>query len=213
MKRYLIITGLFLALLVFCSKSCETPENEQAQKREIVFQATLDSINSSFVSDNLSEQMLRSFEVKAKQKLTDFADYLQICTDKSLDESFREHAQQMIHDLFISDSVYIDLHVPNEIKGKAKTINDFLKMTAGSEENFIGIMFDSIVLSEPLHKINDLSYAGSLKFLQRYELLSSRNTTISHSIDKEVEIIATRVKKPFGSDTLKIWTVLLGNIK
>ena len=83
MRKFLIISVFLLAFLLFSSKKCESPEDENTTREEIAFKATLDSINHSFESDHLSDLTLRAFEVKAKQKLADFADYLQICFDKS----------------------------------------------------------------------------------------------------------------------------------
>jgi len=213
MKRFLIIICSFIAFLVFCSKSCETPEDQQADKEEAVFKATLDSINSSFSSDQPSEQSLRSLEVKAKQKLTDLADYLQIYADKSLDEAFREHARQMILDLFISDSVRILLKVKDGMSDKSISLKDFLQSGSGPSGKILNLTFDSIILSEPLHRINEILYLGNLRFSQRYEIPSASNLEISCSVKKEVNIIATKIRKQFGRDTLQIWQVYLGDIR
>jgi hypothetical protein len=213
MKKIVIITFSLMAFLVFCSKSCETPEDQQAGKEEAALKATLDSISNSFSADQLSEQSLRSLEVKAKQKLTDLADYLQIYADKSLDEAFREHARQMILDLFISDTVHIFFKVSDNIKEKSLTINDFLKMDPGPGKKSTDFIFDSIELSEPLRRMNDLNYKGSLKFSQRYEVYSDTNSTITGSVHKKIDVIVTKVRKQFGTDTLEIWQVSLGDIR
>ena len=213
MKRYLVITCSVLAFLLFCSKSCEKPENENAARDEIAFKATLDSINNSFQSDHLSEQTLRAFETKAKQKLADFADYLQIYTDDSLDESFKDHTRQMILDLFISDSVHIKIRISNEEKENNLTLKEFCKMDFPSGKNSMEFIFDSIDLSEPLHSVNKITYIGGLKFSQRYELPSPPSSEVYYQVNKEVDIIAARVRKKFGSDTLKIWQVYLGDIR
>jgi len=66
-----------------------------------------------------------AFEIKAKQKLTDLADYLQIYADNSLDEAFREHARQMILDLFISDSVQVKIRIKKDKEEINLKINEF----------------------------------------------------------------------------------------
>ncbi len=213
MKRYIIITCSVLAFLLFCSKSCETPENENAVREENAFKGTLDSINKAFEADYLSEQTLRAFEVKAKQKLVDFADYLQIYTGKSLDESFKDHARQMIRDLFISDSVHIKIRLSKEEKEMNVTISEFLRIVPASGSDAIGVIIDSIEISKPLHRIDDVRYAGSLKFSQRFKGSSSTNNSITVSLIKQVDIIATKIRKQFGSDTLQIWQVYLGDIR
>jgi hypothetical protein len=213
MKRYVIITCSVLAFLLFCSKSCETTENENAAREEISFKATLDSINKTFEADYLSEQTLRAFEVKAEQKLVDFADYLQIYADKSLDESFKDHARQMILDLFISDSIHIKISISKEEKEMNLTIKEFLRIASASGSNVMGVRIDSLEISEPLHRIDDGRYAGSLKFSQRFKGSSSTNNSLTQSQRKTVDIIAAKIKKQFGNDTLQIWQVCLGDIR
>jgi hypothetical protein len=213
MRKYLVISVSLLAFLLFSSKQCNSPEDENAAREEIALKATLDSINKAFEADYLSEQSLRAFELKAKQKLADLADYLQIYSDPSLDGSFRDLTREMILDLFISDSVHIKLKIPGEMKGKNLSINEFLKMYPSQVKNSIAFTFDSIVLSEPLHKVNDQWYTGSLKFLRRYKVSLQTNSGITRSVNNKVDIIATKVKKQFGTDKLQIWRIFLGDIR
>jgi hypothetical protein len=213
MRKYLIISVSLLAFLLFSSKKCDPPENEDAAREEIAFKATLDSINEVFEADHLSEQTLQAFEMKAKQKLVDFADYLQIFSDKSLYESFKDHARQMIHDLFVSDSVLINLKVSDELKEKDLTINEFLKVISASGSITTVVIIDSIEISERLQKVNDNRYAGSLQFSYQHEISSDPNFALTGSVCKRVDIIVTKIRKQFGSNTLQIWQVCLGNIR
>jgi len=213
MRKYLIISVSLLAFLLFSSKKCESPEDENSAGEEIAFNATVDSIIHSFESDHLSEQTLRAFEVKAIQKLADLADYLQIYSDKSLDESFKDHTWQMILNLFISDSVRVNLKISDEQKEQNLAINELFKTVPGKGKPYIGSTFDSIELSEPLHKINELTYTGSLNFVQNFGLSAGTNSETAGSVQKKIEIIATKVRKQFGSDTLQIWQVYLGDIR
>lgn len=213
MRKYLIISLSLLAFLLFSSKECDSPEDENAAKEEIALKANLDSINKAFEADYLSEQSLRAFELKAKQKLADLADYLQIYRDKSLDESFKDHTRKMILDLFISGNVNIDLEVSDEMKENNPAINEFLDMDASPGLNFREFRFDSIEISEPLHRVDEFHYTGSIGFSQRYEFLSVTNPANTGSLNRKVDIIATKVRKHFGSDTLQIWKVYLGEIR
>lgn len=213
MRKYLIISLSLLALLLFSSKRCDSPENENAGQEEIAMTTALDSINKAFEADYLSEQTLRAFEVKAKQKLIDFADYLHIYTDKSLEESFKDQARQMILDLFISDSVHIKIRISKEQKEMNLTITEFLRIVPGSGSNAIEVKIDSLEISEPLHRIGDGRYAGSLKFSQSFKEFSSNDNSFTGSLSKKVDIIATKIRKQFGSDTLQIWKVYLGDIR
>jgi hypothetical protein len=213
MRKYLVILLSLLAFLLFSSKRCDSPEGENTAEDEITSKATVDSINNSFKADHLSEQSLRAFEEKAKEKVVDFADYLQIYTDKSLDESFKKHLRQMILDLFISDTIHIILKVADERGENNLAINKFLETVSVPVENSMKIIFDSIVLWEPLQRINELNYKGTLKFSQKVELPSAINSAGLDSVSKQVDIIATKISKHFGSDTVQIWQVYLGDIR
>ena len=213
MKRFVIHIFSLLAFLVFCSKSCESPEDQQAGKEEAELKATLDSISSSFFADQPSEQTLRLLEVKAKQKLADLADYLQIYYNETLDEAFRTNARQMIRDLFISDSVLISLKFTSGMNEKGVSLDDFLRDDKGFPGNTLQFSFDSIILSAPLHRINEISYMGVMSFIQRFQKSTTSDPEDTFSVIKEADIFALKVRKPFGSDTLKTWSVFLGGIR
>jgi hypothetical protein len=213
MRKYLVISVSLLAFLLFSSKQCNSPEDGNAAREETALKVTLDSINKAFEADYLSEQSLRAFEIKAKQKLADLADYLQIYSDPFLDESFKDHTREMILDLFISDSVHIRLNIPGKMKENNLSINEFLKMYPSQVKNSTAFTIDSILMSEPLHKVNDLWYTGSLEFTRRYIVSPQTNSGITQTVNNKVDIIATKVKKQFGTDTLQIWRIFLGDIR
>jgi len=86
-------------------------------------------------------------------------------------------------------------------------------MLSNPGKDSLDLNFDSIILSEPLHRDNDLNYTGNLEFFLRYDAHPVSNSVIAHSNSKRADIIATKVRKPFGRDTLQIWQVYLGNIR
>jgi hypothetical protein len=212
MKKFLVISVSLLAFLLFSSKKCSSPGEEDAAREDIALKTELDSINKEFKADYLSGQSIDAFEVKAKQKLADLADYLRIYSDPSLDKSFRDHTRKMIIDLFLSDTVRVMLKPSAEQKEENLSITGFLKLFPVSGKNPMEIVFDSVVLSEPLHRVDELNYKGSLEFLCRYEDPGSPDKRFSCSVSKKIDIIAVKVKKQFGNDTLRIWQILLGNI-
>jgi hypothetical protein len=211
MRKYFVILLSLTALLLFSSKSCETPENNKED--ETTLESTMDSINKTFLAENLSDQTLQAFEMKAEQKLTDFGDYLQIYSDKSLDEAFRTHVRQMIRELFISDSVRINIRITKDKNEKDLTINEFLGILSSGDDHSIRIFFDSIEVNNPLQRTGVIKYAGSLKFIQRYEVSPSINPAITGSVCRKVDIFAVKGGKQFGGDTLQIWQVYLGSIR
>jgi hypothetical protein len=213
MRKFLVISISLLAVIVLSSKSCSSPaEEEAAAREEAVFHAKIDSINRTLESDFPGETALREFESRAQQKLADLADYLQICFDKSVDRSFQEQTSKLISDLFISDTVIVCFKVWNENKEKCSALRDFLNSEAAQEKNSGGFVFDSIRLSEPLSRGKDGCYYGSLAFSQVYKWISETGSGTGYE-RKTAAIIAWKINKPFGKDTLRVWSVFLGAIR
>ena len=99
MTKIFKISTIIFVLFVLCAPSCED-EQETANREEALLSKTKKNILKEFETDYLDEASLFAYEVKAKQKLSDFADYLRIMTDTSLDMSFRIKAGEMIKKLF-----------------------------------------------------------------------------------------------------------------
>ena len=209
MKRFVIHIFSVLAFLVFCSKSCETPEDQQSGREEALLAATLDSINSSLSADQPSDKTLRLLEIKAGQKLSDLADYLQVYFTDSLDEVFRDQSAKMIRDLFIPDSLFASLNLVPGHGERYSSIHDLLNPQQESQWIVRGFTFDSIHVLEPLRKTNDKCYKGTLGFITRSSSFNSENY---FQQIKEASIIAAKTVNPFGSDTLKVWSVFIENI-
>jgi hypothetical protein len=212
MNRFVITVFSLLAFLLFCSKSCETQENENEKREDELFHARMDSIEHSLSDDVLSEQTLRAFEIKAEEKLADFADYLGILSDRTMDETFIEHAQEMILDLFISDTVHVLLNGKGLPKEKDLPLKEFLAKSSEPASGSCPFRFDSVILSEQLHRVNDLIYQGSISFLVRSEE-SGKDVPLKNNFNrKKVSIIAVKVQERIGRDTLQIWKIFLGGI-
>jgi len=213
MRKFLFIFGAILAYLLLCSKSCGSDEKDDAARQETELTKTKVTIKNEFESDDLSKKSLKAFEVKAKQKLVDFSDYLGIYSDKMLDESFKSQARQMILDMFISDSVRINNLLLNEPEEKNIPISEFLNSDFGSGYNSLAFTFDSIEVARPLRRIDDLNYQGSLSFSRRLKACSASDTVFIGPVRLDADIFASKVYKPFGKDTLQVWGVFLGEIR
>jgi len=213
MRKFLFIFVAILAYLLLCSKSCGSDEKDDAVRQEAELTKTKESIKNEFKSDDLSKKSLRAFEVKAKQKLVDFSDFLDIYSDKLMDGSFKKHARQMIMDLFISDSVRINNLLSNENDEKNIPISEFLSSDLAAGYNSMNFTFDSIKVAEPLRRIDDFNYKGRLSFSRRLKTHSASDTLFTGPKAMEADIMVSKVYKQFGTDTLQIWSVFLGEIK
>jgi len=213
MRKFLFIFFAILAYLVLSSKSCGSDEKADSAKKEAELIQTKVNIRNEFESDDLSKKSLKAFEVKAKQYLIDFSDYLGICSDKQIDESFKSPARQMILDMFLADSARINSLLFNEQDGKNLLIGEFLDLNSSTAYNSMAFTFDSITVARPLRRIDDLNYKGGLSFSRCLKVISATDTVITGSVRMEAEIYVSKVYKPFGTDTLQVWGVFLWNIR
>ncbi len=209
MRGFLYILTACLLYLLLSSESCNSRQ-DSAASQDAELTKDLSVLKSEFESDELSEKSLHAFEIKAKQKLVDFSDYLNIYAVRPTDESFRNQARQMIQNLFVSEKVRINNRLLNEPDRNDLTVNDFLNEKFGYD--FLNLKFDSIRISQPLHLKNGLNYSGSLKFSRILKANTSADTLMTSPARMEVEIFVSKVKKAFGNDTLQVWNVSLGNI-
>lgn len=212
MRKFLFIFIAMLAYLVLSSKSCGSDEKNDTAKKEAELAKTKVNIKNEFESDDLSKKSLKAFEVKAKQELVDFSDYLGICSDKQVDESFQSQARQMILDMFVSDSIRINSLMFNEQDGKNLLIEEFLDLNSSFDNNSMAFTFDSITVARPLRRVDDLNYKGSLSFSRRLKACSISDTVLSDPVRMEAEVFVSKVYKLFGTDTLQVWGVFLGDI-
>ncbi|MBC8315982.1 MAG: hypothetical protein ISR57_03665 [Bacteroidales bacterium] len=188
-KRYLIIPGLLFAFILFSAKSCEEDTEENRRLEEAEYKEAVDRVKDEFEADFLREESLFVFEQKAKQNLKDFADYMNIANDTSLDSAFRNQAKAMTNELF-----YLR-HTP--VISRYPTFKLFI---------------DSIHVIQPLQRTGDSEYQGILGFREGVTRVSGQGAITSFISLKKVEILAIKSDKLFGTDTLKIWKVYLGKL-
>jgi hypothetical protein len=211
MKNFSYILVAILAYLMLSSKSCESDRKDSSEIHEAELTKAMVDLKNEFKSDELSKKSLRAYEVKARQKLVDFSDYLSIYSVKPIDESFRIQARQMILDLFVSDHVRINALLLNESDRESILIGDFLSKNFGY--NSIKLVFDSVKIAKPLCRSDGINYAGNLRFSRSLKTYTSSDTLISTPVVMEVEFFVSKIKKSFGNDTLQIWNVSLGSIQ
>lgn len=205
------ISGFIFVLLALCAPSCED-EQEIANREEAILTTEMNDIRSEFEMDYLTEASLFAYEITAKQKLSDFSDYLQIMTDTSLDMSFRIKASEMIKSTFLSEDVVLELSDPD--KGRAKGLEVKLMIKNGLEDklSLLPFSFDSISVLKPISRIDNSTYSGVLWFSQNF-IDPVYPEQIIKSIKKYNDIYVLKKPKVFGTDTIMIWNVRLGEIR
>jgi hypothetical protein len=213
MRKYVFVFGAILAYLLFCAKSCESPEGGETESQEVELAKIKDSIKSEFESDDLTKKTLRAFEVKAQEKLVDFSDYLNLYVDHSMDDTLKNQIRQMISELFVSEDVTIKMNLSPEANEKGLNLNELLMTDFARAYDSVVFRVDSIGVLKPLRPQDEFSYFGILEFKQTVKSYSSSGNIFTNSRKASIEIQALKVEKSFGSDTLQIWKVFLGNME
>jgi hypothetical protein len=213
MRKYIIIFAAAFAYLFLSSRSCEGPEQEDILTDEEVLAATKDSIELQFALDDLSPALLSALEIQAKQKLTDFCDYFNLCTDASLDSAFRIQARLMIRERFVSDTVLINTLLIRTTGGPNLTLNDFLVSLAYPACSSPIIFIDSVKTVSSLYRTGEMSYKGIIAFDRQLGFRTAIDTTLSDHESMVAEMMAVKVSRAVGSDTLQVWEVFLGEIR
>ena len=211
MKRVIYIGVLAFMYVLLCSKSCNQREQFDASREEARIESARDSITSFFGADSLSINSLKGFEESAKLKSSDFWDYLNLLNDQKTVSGFKSQTRAIIVELFLSDRCTFQLYTDGKRKLNRIKIAEMVDSTSKIQKNIFGLKPDSIWISTGLHMLNDSTFAGQLYF--RFPLsirLSDKQG--SHIPGGAGEIWALKREKRFGSETLKVWNVFLGNI-
>lgn len=211
MKQLLLILTLILVYILFNAKGCEQDEqyNIAPQEKKIRFEIGI--IKSTFVTESPSGVTLHAFEETARIKFFDFLDYLTIFSDSSIAPVFRHHAGQMISDLFISDNCIVNYINDSQGKKNKITIREIVNAGTESPGNICVVQPDSVWIENSLHELNDTIFTGKLGFRPGMPIMST-DLKIFYPAGRTMEFFAIKRVKNFGEDSLKVWTILLGDM-
>ncbi len=213
MRKFIILFVSAMAYMLLSSRSCEGPEQESIMSDEEVVAATKDSIEHQFASDDLSTALLNTMEVQAHQKLADLYDYLNLYANESLDSAFRIQARLMIRKLFVSDTVQINTLLASETGEPNLPLNDYLRSLTNPVVPSPILFIDSIRTVSSLYRTGEMSYEGIIAFERQLGYLTASDTTLSSNVSMVAEMLAVKVSRAVGSDTMQVWEVLLGDIR
>ena len=211
MNRVKYIWILIVIYIVCSARSCnENEEATEVQKEEYTMNL-MNSVKHVFTSDSLSDHLLRAYEITATEKLTDFADYIKIISDTTLDLRFRQHAADLVKGLFVSDEI--------ELYNWSKTypescINSLELILAHSLSEGIPCLMNpfQITVSKPFISENDSTFTGSLTFINKCIPLGSKDTSEIVSGELIIDIYLVKKLRSFGKDQISVWNVYLGDI-
>jgi hypothetical protein len=204
MKRFILISILVFLYFLLCSKSCNNQADFNAAREQWGVEDARDSIKSLFGASALSEKSIHAYEKNAKRKFVDFCDYYTILNDPKTTSDFKQHIEEMILGLFLSDSCSI--HFSEGTGGKKGKIR--LAEVANFKMDYSPIQLDSVWVMKDLEELNDSVFYGKLGFLHRSASISGHPGRISKGT---AAFWTIKREKRFGKERLNVWNVFLGD--
>ena len=142
----------------------------------------------------------------------DFRDYLKLLNDTSTKDVFNARVIEMIGDLFISREVHVNLLCGSKATGN-ENLNARLKQAGFANFKISsGMCFDSIFVLMPLQQVDDTMYFGKLGYRVCFTPETHSDIVIKTGKDNVIQFFLVKREKAFGNNSLKVWSVLLGDI-
>jgi hypothetical protein len=210
MKNCVRITGILLLFMVLKSESCGEL-NEGADQQNLLIQYR-NEIRSQFETAELNDLALIEFGQAAKQKLADFADYLQILSDTSFRKPYREKAGEMILQMFSSDTIRVKVVPDNSRTDCEFSISQWVHQVLNNEISLSHVDIDSVQILRHFDRTAPDVYSAVLSFNERKR--SGLEQDVSGSfINRIAMVYIIKGCKVFPPDTLSVWQLYLGGIR
>ncbi len=188
----------------------EDPETIAQREQEFIINLK-DSIKHVFMADSVPDHLLKAYEITSEEKLYNFADYLKIISDTTLDLKFRQQAAELVRDLFVSSE--IELHSWSSIYPVTGLNTLELLLSHNLTEGMsCWIQPVQINVITPFSRESDSTFTGTLSFYQN--CISFNNPDTSENLSKMILIDTYIIKrlKSFGKEQIRVWEVYLGDI-
>lgn len=212
MKLLKYIWILIVIYLVGSARTCVEDEDAAAFREEQSVIEMKDSIRHLFMSDSVSDLLLKAYEITAGEKLIDFADYLKIAADTTLDPEFRRHSFEMAGSLFITKEPMITAWYKGYLVNTEKAGETKRDILTSLNPDFWA-MPENIETINPLTRENDSIYGGRLSFYQRWLPFSDSQNPADISGPLSVDFYLIKTMKSFNGQRLRVWDVCLGNFE
>lgn len=197
-----ILNLIFSTLLGLIAASCATSPRESAVSDSSEEAAVVSGeLEAQFTADHLSSDRLAALEVRAQQKLLDFADYVTLIGNPNIDSAFRQQAREQASQLFVHPQTFIVLE-------EEKLLLDSFFAEIGRRKENQQYAIQNIEITQPLRRESALQYSGSLTFSQP---ATADMPEVTHQ--RIAEIWVKKVDKQFGDEKKQVWEVFLGTIE
>jgi len=211
MKWVKYIWILLMIYIVCSARTCNENEEASEKQKEQYTINLLNSVKQVFTSDSLSDHLLRAYEITATEKLNDFADFMKIISDTTLDVRIRQHAAELVMDLFISDEIELSGWSKSYPEPGLNILNNLVSYSLSEGVSFWNRPMH-INFIKPFASINDSTFTGILSFNYKSLSLSGQDTSEISSGRLIIDIYLMKKTKAFGIDRLPVWDVYLGNM-
>lgn len=202
MKRLRNLT-FTLWLIALLGSGCATAYREnKSEEQPVELVLSDEELDEQFTSEQLSKARLTAMEARARQKLQDFIDYLNIIANPTLDSTFRKEAVQQAERLFVDPQAKVNLSSDSQAT-EAPTVHRWLEALrrANEPQSFVT---DEPVVIQPLTADEDYQYRGTLAFT----LLANATPT-----DRQADVLVKKVYKEFGREKEWVWEMFLEDIR
>ena len=210
MKKTLHLLMLIIIYLLCGARSCSESDLKDGNEKNLI-SASKDSIKKAIEIDIPDTELLKTHEQMAKQKLLDFADYMKIVSDTTIDARFRQQAAEMARKLFISGQINIRNWDIISEHSKNRTLNQFLAKNL-NEGSTYWIQLEGIDIAKPLSQTNDSAFIGRLSVYKSSLSFEKQLVTKKYTEKVLVDFHLQKKTKSFGNDRVKVWEVYLGEI-
>ncbi|MFT5823680.1 MAG: hypothetical protein ACI8ZM_004942 [Crocinitomix sp.] len=170
------------------------------------------NLENDFSKSILGEENVAAFEARAKQKVEDFCNYIQLVSNKGFDEKFRQHSHKSALSLFNSDQCLINDSIVTGVDSLV-TISNFLDAVFETQFHQIEGQASQIILQDELTLSEDGNYAGTISYVQTLTCFDKAGIVIEKVVEnKTVGVTLNRKTKSFGTTEKIIWVVELCDI-
>lgn len=209
---YWVVAG-FTCFLISCGPSREEKDNVNAMyESNLSTMEDNQALEDTFEIDTLNTVQLNVFQQRARQKLQDFINYMEIISNKSYDLELRLIASKQIEDLFAVSTVFVSISIAKEPKNK-KTVSQFLNEIYLSDYDSIKVKTDSVVISKPEKSTESIKYIGEVTAKVNIDGYKNGEVIFNSIAIQKAETIITKTQKQFGDETKMVWTASIGELK
>ena len=196
-----IITTIIIASFLFSGTYVFSQENVNFP----------DPTENTFTSNELTDFEISGFESHAIQKVKEYANYIEIISNKNFDNELREQAVLLVISIFNDEKTLI-IDIDNEITTRTNvSVDEYFNLILKSNFSKISVKVSDFVISENLNSHKN-HFKGKIVFIQSTKYYDKNILVSQKESKKEVEIFLLKVEKDFGNNKSTVWKIFLGEI-